>query len=100
MCAPQRCTTAIEGTSPRQPPSLNADGGRRRETVADPISDLRDLRNRIGHHHRIWPLPCAERHDQLLDVAGYIDPNLRAWIVDTSTASTLIASSPLHRPGS
>jgi len=73
---------------------------RRRETVADPISDLRDLRNRIGHHHRIWPLPCAERHDQLIDVAGYIDPNLRAWIVDTSTVSTLIVNSPLHRLGS
>ncbi|WP_146841648.1 hypothetical protein [Cellulomonas composti] len=71
---------------------------RRRETVADPISDLRDLRNRIGHHHRIWPLPCAKRHNQLLDVAGYIDPNLRAWIADTSTVPTLLASSPLGRP--
>jgi hypothetical protein len=45
-------------TSPERSRMLRT---RRRETVADPISDLRDLRDRIGHHHRIWPLPCAQR---------------------------------------
>src|SRR5699024_11272242 len=52
-----------------------------------PVADLRDLRNRIGHHHRIWLQPCAKRHQQLLDLAGYIDPELRAWIRESSARS-------------
>jgi hypothetical protein len=71
---------------------------RSRETVAAPVSDLRNLRNRIGHHHRIWTQPCAQRHAQLLDVAGYIDPDLRTWIEDNSTVPDLIANSPLNGP--
>ncbi|WP_086150517.1 Abi family protein [Cellulosimicrobium sp. KWT-B] len=71
---------------------------RTRETVADPISDLRDLRNRIGHHHRIWPLACDQLHDQLLDVAGHIDPELRTWIETNSVVPALLAASPLLVP--
>ncbi len=68
---------------------------RTRATVADPISDLRELRNRIGHHHRVWPLPCGLRHAQLLDVAGYIAPELRSWIAANTTVTALLAASPL-----
>jgi len=68
---------------------------RRRETVSVPVADLRDLRNRIGHHHRIWLQPCAKRHQQLLDLAGYIDPELRAWIRESSAVPGLLNGSPL-----
>ena len=71
---------------------------RARDTVAVPVSDLRDLRNRIGHHHRIWPLGCAQLHGQLLDVSGYIDPELRNWIEAGSVVPTLLLASPILVP--
>ncbi|HPU14423.1 MAG TPA: hypothetical protein PLQ19_11615 [Aeromicrobium sp.] len=45
---------------------------------------MRDLRNRIGHHHRIWSLDLDTRWGDLVALAGWIDPQLRAWI-ETNT---------------
>lgn len=52
--------------------------------VRDRLARMRDLRNRIGHDHRIWSLNLDARWDDLLTLAEWIDPDLRAWI-DTST---------------
>lgn len=70
---------------------------RRRETVANPLADLRNLRNRIGHHHRIWTYPYLQRYNQILTLAGYIDPELRDWIAAQSTVPAAIANFPLAR---
>lgn len=52
--------------------------------VRDRLARMRDLRNRIGHHHRIWSLDLDSRWDDLLTLTGWIDPELRTW-VETST---------------
>lgn len=52
--------------------------------VRDRLARMRDLRNRIGHHHRIWSLDLDARWDDLLTLTGWIDPELRDWI-ETST---------------
>lgn len=62
--------------------------------VREPVARLRDFRNRIGHHHRIWSLDIARCDDDLLTVAGYIDTNLRRWIESTSRMSALLATRP------
>lgn len=67
---------------------------RARSTVAGPVAGLRALRNRIGHHHRIWTLPCVERHEDLRTVAGFIDPALRRWIDHGSSVAALLRSAP------
>lgn len=67
---------------------------RARPLVHDPVKRLRDLRNRIGHHHRIWALDVGRRFDDLCDVAGYIDPRLQTWIVDRSEVRRVLASRP------
>lgn len=67
---------------------------RARQTIAEPIGDLRELRNRIGHHHRIWTLPCALRHGQLLALAGWIGPELRERIAGGSAVPPLLAARP------
>ena len=72
---------------------------RRRETIADPISDLRDLRNRISHHHRVWSLPVEERYRQILDVLSYIDPEMSKWVAARSLVPALLESSPLRQHG-
>ncbi|KQT96167.1 Abi family protein [Sanguibacter sp. Leaf3] len=63
---------------------------RARDTVADPVARLRDLRNRISHHHRVWSQPCSELHVDLLAVAGYISPHLATWITDRSAVPDLL----------
>ena len=52
--------------------------------VRDRLARMRVLRNRIGHHHRIWSLDLDSRWDDLLTLTGWIDPELRTW-VETST---------------
>jgi len=53
---------------------------RRRETVEEPLARLHDLRNRIAHHQRVWNRDLAARYDDLLCLAGCLDPGLPAWI--------------------
>lgn len=68
---------------------------RARDTVAEPVAELRELRNRIGHHHRIWTLNGSVLHSRILEVAHYIDPDLGAWIGANSDVPALLAASPL-----
>lgn len=68
--------------------------GRSQVPVRDIVSSLRDFRNRVGHHHRIWALGVSEKYDQILTLAGYIDPSLAAWIDQQSRVSEVIARRP------
>ncbi|WHP16441.1 hypothetical protein [Cellulomonas sp. ES6] len=67
---------------------------RTRETVADPVEALRDLRNRMSHHHRIWPRALEQDRAAILTVAGYIDPDLASWIEGQSDVAALLARRP------
>lgn len=55
---------------------------RQQSTIQDPIRRIREIRNRIGHHHRVWGHGVAQRYDDLLTVSGYIDREL-ALFIDT-----------------
>lgn len=69
-------------------------GSRNQELVSDIVSSLRDFRNRIGHHHRIWALDVSEKYEQILTLAGYIDPDLATWIDGQSRVGELIHLRP------
>ncbi len=58
------------------------------------VSEIRDLRNRMGHHHRIWNLDVAARHEHILTLAGFMDPELRVWIEERSTVPDVLAQRP------
>lgn len=62
--------------------------------VRDLVAGLRDLRNRIGHHHRVWALPVNTRYADLCRLAGYLDPDLEAWLVEHSTVPVVIGRRP------
>ncbi|MFK0007983.1 Abi family protein [Paenarthrobacter sp. NPDC090520] len=68
--------------------------GRSQRTVADKVESLRALRNRIGHHHRIWSIDVATKYAQLVALAGYISPQLASWIDDRSRVRALLARRP------
>jgi hypothetical protein len=62
--------------------------------VRERLSRLRDLRNRIGHHHRIWPLNIDARWDDLLTLTGWLDPALRTWIETNTEVPVVLATRP------
>lgn len=67
---------------------------RAQSTIHDPISRLRSIRNRIGHHHRIWAVDVPGRYADLLAITSYIDPELEAWIDDRSAVLQVWARRP------
>lgn len=67
---------------------------RSRETLEKPIARLHDFRNRLAHHQRIWNRSPQDRYDDLLTIAGYVNPALPAWIGSTSAVPRLLSSRP------
>lgn len=68
--------------------------GRNQALVSTKVESLRDLRNRIGHHHRIWAIDLPKKFDELTSLASYIDPNFGAWIRDKSLVPARLAKRP------
>ncbi|PPF18311.1 hypothetical protein C5B95_11950 [Rathayibacter sp. AY1A7] len=67
---------------------------RSQATIHDPTARLRALRNRIGHHHRIWALDLTARYNDILDITGSIDPDLRTWIGARTRIPTMLNNRP------
>lgn len=68
--------------------------GRRRKDVSVPVNSLNILRNRIAHHEPIHRMPLQVRHDDLLRVMGFIDPEMEAWLSSLSRVPTLLGARP------
>lgn len=66
----------------------------RRQAVYGPIEHLARLRNRIAHHEPIHHLPLAQHHDDVLRVAGYMDPALEAWLASISRVPAMLGVRP------
>jgi hypothetical protein len=62
--------------------------------IRDRFSRLRTLRNRIGHHHRVWAVNLTARYIDILELAACIDPGLAAWIDSNSAVSEVLAERP------
>ena len=67
---------------------------RAQSTIQKPIGRVRTLRNRIGHHHRIWSEDIQGRYDDLLAVARYLDPDLRDFIDRQARVPQLLRARP------
>lgn len=67
---------------------------RRRETVEAPLARLHVFRNRLAHHQRVWSHAPEERYEDLLMLAGYIDPSLPDWIEVTSKVRSALKAKP------
>ena len=56
--------------------------------------EIRNLRNRIGHHHRLDPHSAVFGFQLILQLAQAIDEDLAEWIVKGSRVNELINSIP------
>ena len=72
-------------------PSLK---GRNQYLVSAKVESLRALRNRIGHHHRIWAIDLNQKFADLHTLAGYLDPDLGSWLKTTSRVPSILANRP------
>ncbi|WP_334122305.1 hypothetical protein [Glutamicibacter sp.] len=68
--------------------------GRNQALVSTKVGALRELRNRIGHHHRIWASDLEKKFDVLVALAGHIDPNFGHWIKSESQVPQLLKKRP------
>ncbi len=55
---------------------------------------MHSLRNRIGHHHRVWNLDIAAIHRDLLKLATFIDVDFGDWLSNKSQIPKKLASRP------
>lgn len=63
-------------------------------TVEGPLARLHFFRNRLAHHQRVWSHDPAERSEDLLTLAGYIDSALPDWIEVTGKVRGALAAKP------
>jgi hypothetical protein len=65
-----------------------------RHQVAALTSRLQPFRNRIAHHETIISRPIQDRYNDLLELAGIIDPEARTWIESISRVPDLLNTHP------
>ena len=63
------------------------------------VQEARWLRNRIGHHHRIWNLNLENHHLGILRISHLIDPEFERWLSSVSTVPELLIHRPKTAPG-
>ena len=64
-----------------------------RKQAHRPLDGLRKLRNRIAHHEPIFARNLLEDHRSILEVTGWISPEVRKWIESHSRVAALLAAS-------
>lgn len=68
-----------------------------RKDLSARMEALRRFRNRLAHHDSILFQPVAARHDDMLEIAGLIDPAAMAWLRASSRVDDLLAARPASR---
>jgi hypothetical protein len=58
------------------------------------VQQARWLRNRIGHHNRIWNIDLRSHHLGILRITQMIDPELERWLSTVSAVPKLLEHCP------
>ena len=64
------------------------------EKIQELLQSTRDLRNRIGHHHRIWALDLNDRLNDLYLLGSYLDPDFESLLKAKSRVEQLMDERP------
>jgi len=67
---------------------------KQRKDVSTRIETLRLFRNRVAHHDCLLGQPVAARHQTMLEVASFVDPNAGAWLGAISRVDGQLAAKP------
>ena len=100
LCAASYLTSlwvpALVRAFPRHP--LAGDPREVRANVEDRIQRLHFLRNRIAHHEPIHRRDLGQDLDDLVELAGWICNDTRAWIVRESRTASVLRTRPRPAP--
>lgn len=66
-----------------------------RRTVHALVTPLHKLRNRIAHCEPIYHLDLALEHQRILDVTGWMSPEMRKWIIQKTEVPRLLGECPV-----
>ncbi len=66
----------------------------KRHAVEERMNPLNDLRNRVAHHEHLLTTDVTKHHDWLLELAGWLSPNVADHISSTSEVGDLISKRP------
>jgi hypothetical protein len=69
-------------------------GSGNRAEVAALMSKLVPFRNRLAHHETIMGRPIDTHYEEMLTLAGLIDPDARAWIEWASQVNEVLDARP------
>ena len=69
-------------------------GSGERAEVAGLMSRLVPFRNRLAHHETIIRRPISSHYDEMLQLAGLIDPDARAWIESVTRVPEILNERP------
>jgi hypothetical protein len=58
------------------------------------MKELQRFRNRVAHHDSLLRQDVPSRLEDMLDIAGWIDPAARAWLEEQNDASALARAKP------
>lgn len=73
-------------------PSFPKEKGRK--TLAQKVSNVVWLRNRIWHHEPIIKLDLSARHSEVLELLGWLSPEKAAWIRPYCRVPLLLREKP------
>ncbi|GAA4535286.1 hypothetical protein [Pseudonocardia xishanensis] len=68
--------------------------GTRRGDIGDLVDGLHSLRNRVAHHEPLLRIRLADRHADILTLAGLLSVPLRDHIANHTAVSELLATRP------
>lgn len=58
------------------------------------LNEVRNFRNRIGHHHRIWRIDLVSMNRKIERIAEFIDPAFANWLHEKSRVDDLLKRRP------
>lgn len=64
----------------------------------DAVERVYELRNRVAHHEPLRLDLALQKHEDVLLLAGYIDPRAQAWLDSISRVGPVLASRPGFPP--
>jgi hypothetical protein len=65
-----------------------------RKDLTQPMRELQAFRNRIGHHDCLLAQPVEKRYEQMMRIAGWIDPAAAKWLDGQCEVPALLAKKP------
>lgn len=74
--------------------AFSAGAGLTRKSLTEPMLQVQKFRNRVAHHDCLLAQPVTTRVTTMLEIAGWIEPDARAWMLRHVDVAAVLARRP------